>query len=146
MKVSENTLSKFMVSKFCIKDYEHWVLLTRISQSALGSLILLNKDGADNFGTLSESALLEMGRVINELEKKLKQAFNYDKINYQMLRMADPEVHFHIIPRYSEPKIFNNKEFLDQNWPGPFALNNENNLTENELMELHKFLVKLFNN
>ena len=85
-----------------------------------------------------------MGKIISEVESKLKTAFNYDKINYQMLRMYDPEIHFHIIPRYSEPRTFNGKEFLDQNWPGPFSLKNENDLKDGELLNLHNFLKELF--
>ena len=31
--------------------------------------------------------------------------------------MRDDEVHYHIIPRYSEAKNFNSIEFIDNGWP-----------------------------
>jgi len=36
-----------------------------------------------------------------------------------MLMMVDPNVHFHVIPRYSEPRRWNGVEFPDAGWPGP---------------------------
>ena len=36
-----------------------------------------------------------------------------------MLMMVDPNVHFHVIPRYSEPRSWNGIEFPDAGWPGP---------------------------
>lgn len=31
--------------------------------------------------------------------------------------MIDPEVHFHVIPRYSKPVEFHGKTFVDSDWP-----------------------------
>jgi diadenosine tetraphosphate (Ap4A) HIT family hydrolase len=53
------------------------------------------------------------------LETCLKKAFSCEKINYLMLMMIDPDVHFHVIPRYSGPIVFAEKEFIDAAWPGP---------------------------
>lgn len=144
MKISDATYKKFRINDLTIKEYDSWLLLTRGNQATLGSLILINKNDATDFGTLAPNDLLEMGKIIHEVETNLKEAFGYDKINYQMLRMADPEVHFHIIPRYSSEKTFNGKTFFDQNWPGPFSLKNENSLTDQDLLSLHEFLKGLF--
>ena len=43
-----------------------------------------------------------------------------------MLMMVDPDVHFHVIPRYSKPKQFGNIEFSDPGWPGPPDLSHTN--------------------
>ena len=53
--------------------------------------------------------------------------FQYDKINYLMLMMIDPNVHFHILPRYSENRDFEGFYFKDYGWPGlpDFSKNNE---------------------
>lgn len=145
MNISEDTFAKFRIYDLTVKEYKNWVILTRMDQVTLGSLVLMNTNGATDFGTLSSEEILEMGKAISDIETKLKQAFNYDKINYQMLRMVDSEVHFHIIPRYKDAKNFNDKIFLDQNWPGPFSLKNENKLTDEQLYELHHYLKELFN-
>ena len=42
-----------------------------------------------------------------------------ERINYLMLMMVDPHVHFHVIPRYSGSREWGGLEFADQGWPGP---------------------------
>lgn len=41
----------------------------------------------------------------------------YAKINYLMLMMVDPHVHFHVIPRYDGAREWNSREFVDVGWP-----------------------------
>jgi len=33
--------------------------------------------------------------------------------------MVDPDVHFHVIPRYAAPPSFGGTAFADAGWPGP---------------------------
>jgi hypothetical protein len=54
-----------------------------------------------------------------ELERALRAAFDYQKVNYLALMMVDPHVHFHVIPRYSEAREFEGSTFLDAAWPKP---------------------------
>lgn len=144
MKITTETYGKFRIGELVIKEYENWLLLTRVDQATLGSLVLINKNGAADFGELSSGEMVEMGIVVSEVEKKLKTAFGYDKINYLMLRMKDPEVHFHIIPRYAEDKVFEGRVYKDENWPGPLGFQGKNQLEETELLDLHNYLKELF--
>ena len=43
-----------------------------------------------------------------------------------MLMMVDPDVHFHVIPRYEETKSFSQHDFFDHGWPGAPNLKNPN--------------------
>jgi diadenosine tetraphosphate (Ap4A) HIT family hydrolase len=36
-----------------------------------------------------------------------------------MLMMVDPDVHFHVLPRYSGARDFAGTRFADDGWPGP---------------------------
>ena len=148
MQITQPTYDKFRIGELTIKEYDNWLLLTRFVQPTLGSLILIDKNlggGKEvEFGNLSADALIEMGKIIHEIETKLKAAFNYDKINYQMLRMVDPEVHFHIMPRYESMREFAGHIFQDQNWPGPFSLQNDNKISDAQLLELHVYLKGIF--
>ena len=45
------------------------------------------------------------------------RAFGAKKFNYLALMMYDPEVHFHVIPRYDVPVLFEGCEFVDPDWP-----------------------------
>jgi diadenosine tetraphosphate (Ap4A) HIT family hydrolase len=46
----------------------------------------------------------------------------YERINYLMLMMVDPDVHFHVLPRYSQQRELAGQLFPDTGWPGPPAL------------------------
>ena len=56
------------------------------------------------------------------MEGCLRQVAAYERINYLMLMMVDPDVHFHVIPRYSTPRELAGQVFNDAGWPGPPAL------------------------
>lgn len=68
---------------------------------------------------MPEGAFGELRRVTAELEAALRSQLAYDKINYLLLMMVDPHVHFHVLPRYSTPHSFLGHEFPDPCWPGP---------------------------
>ncbi|MNC89705.1 hypothetical protein D3C83_56830 [compost metagenome] len=40
-----------------------------------------------------------------------------DKINWLLLMMVDPDVHFHVLPRYSGARQFAGMTFTDPGWP-----------------------------
>jgi diadenosine tetraphosphate (Ap4A) HIT family hydrolase len=59
-----------------------------------------------------------------------------------MLMMSDPEVHFHVIPRYSENKIFKNQEFLDLSYPTAPDLSKFIKIENDDILELANELKK----
>ena len=95
-----NTIEKFGYPATLVREYAHWVLLVRPAQVTAGSLILAAKSDATAYGALPPAAFTEQGVIIAELEQKLRKTVKMDKINYLMLMMVDPHVHFHIFPRY----------------------------------------------
>lgn len=103
----------------CIKEFQQWVVLLRPKQVTLGSLLLICREEATAFSQISPEAFEELSGIIQEMESSLSRAFAYNKINYLMLMMVDPEVHFHVIPRYDAPRTFFEQQFIDQGWPGP---------------------------
>ena len=121
-----STMQKFGYPQTSIKDYSHWALVLRPQQVTLGSLVLICREEAQAFSKISSEAFLELPLAIREVEHSLQEAFSYEKLNYLMLMMVDPEVHFHIIPRYSGPKSFSQQQFSDAGWPGPPNLKSPN--------------------
>ena len=113
------TIEKFGYPDTLIADYAHWVVLLRPKQATLGALILACKEGALAFGDISQEAASELKQATGDLEAALTATFGYDKINYLMLMMVDPQVHFHVLPRYAKAREFQGKSFLDPGWPGP---------------------------
>jgi diadenosine tetraphosphate (Ap4A) HIT family hydrolase len=111
------TLRKFGYPQNLIRDYEYWCVLLRANQVTLGSLILGAKGNATAFSQLSPQAFSEFGIIIKHLETSLRNFRPWDKINYLMLMMVDPNVHFHVIPRYGQKQNFGGLTFPDKGWP-----------------------------
>ena len=135
-------MKKFEYPDSCIKEFQQWVVLLRPQQVTLGSLVLVCREEATAFSRISPEAFGELPGIIQEIETNISRTFAYNKINYLMLMMVDPEVHFHVIPRYDAPRTFSQQQFLDQGWPGPPVLKNPNEIS---LEARHEILVHLKN-
>jgi len=140
----EATLRTFGYPDSLVREYEHWLVLLRPNQITLGSLVLLEKGGANKFSSLSNAAFQEYGQVIKDVECVLQTLFGYDKINYLMLMMVDPEVHFHVIPRYAARQEFNSVEFLDTGWPGLPEMGDNNEISGEQIRHLVAHMKKGF--
>ena len=113
------TIRKFGHPATLVREYENWVVLLRPQQVTAGSLILAAKSEAPAYGGLPQRAFIEQGAIIAEIEATLRRAVAYERINYLMLMMVDPHVHFHVIPRYAGTREFAGIEISDAGWPGP---------------------------
>jgi diadenosine tetraphosphate (Ap4A) HIT family hydrolase len=113
------TIEKFGFPATLVAEYRHWVVLLRPAQPTLGSLVLAAKSEATAFGDLPAEAHAELARVTRDIEAALGAALSYERINYLMLMMVDPHVHFHVIPRYSTEREGAGLLLGDPGWPGP---------------------------
>ena len=113
------TILKFGYPATLLRELEHWVILLRPAQVTLGSLVLAAKSDATAYGALSREAFVEQHDAVALMERALAGFSAFERINYLMLMMVDPNVHFHVIPRYSAPRPWNGLEFPDAGWPGP---------------------------
>lgn len=117
--MSNATLAKFGDPETRLADYTHWRILLRAAQPTLGSLILGAKSEARAFSALPSEAYAELGQATREIETVLNDFVKYERINYLMLMMVDPHVHFHVIPRYQGTRNFGTLDIQDKGWPGP---------------------------
>ena len=134
------TIEKFGYPATLIREYEHWLVLLRPAQVTLGSLVLAAKSDATAYGDLSREAFAEQGEVIAAIERGLRACVSYEKINYLMLMMVDPNVHLHVIPRYAQSRTWNGVDFPDSAWPGAPQLASAVQLTTKQIQELAKEL------
>lgn len=111
------TMRKFGAPQTIIRSFQYWSVMLRPAQATLGALVLAAHEPAQAFSQLSPASFAELHSVTGQIESALAKAFHYDKINYLMLMMVDPDVHFHVIPRYAQPKPFAGMEFIDAGWP-----------------------------
>lgn len=113
------TAAKFGYPETLIRDYRRWCVLLRPAQATLGALVLVSKDDARRFPDISSEAFIELAVATREIETALATFRPFDKINYLMLMMVDPDVHFHVLPRYQATQAFDGTSYPDPGWPGP---------------------------
>jgi diadenosine tetraphosphate (Ap4A) HIT family hydrolase len=130
------TIEKFGYPASLIHELQHWLVLLRPAQVTLGSLVLAAKSDATAYSDLPAEAFAEQGEAVRLIEPALKAFARYERINYLMLMMVDPNVHFHVIPRYSVPRNWAGIEFPDVGWPGPPQLGTAVALSREQIAEL----------
>ena len=111
------TMRKFGAPQTIIRSYRLWSVLLRPAQATLGALVLAAHEPASAFSQLSAASFSELQQVTHDIETALTEAFHFDKINYLMLMMVDPDVHFHVLPRYAQTRPFAGLAFADTGWP-----------------------------
>ena len=140
------TLKAFQYPKMLIKEYENWCLLIRKKQVTIGSLVLICKENATAFSNISRGASEELHIIIKEVENNLWELYKNEKINYLMLMMVDPNVHYHIIPRFSKSINILGRTFKDYSWPYAPDLTKHNEVDDKTLKNIKiqlksKFLI-----
>jgi diadenosine tetraphosphate (Ap4A) HIT family hydrolase len=138
------TIEKFGYPATLLKEFRHWLVLLRPAQPTLGSLVLAAKNDAPAYSKLPPEAFAEQAEAVAVIEKALSAFTGYERINYLMLMMVDLNVHFHVIPRYSEPREWNGVSFPDTGWPGPPQLGSAIQLSAKQIARLAGELVLNF--
>ncbi len=142
--MTNETVARFGYPDMLIKEYKNWVVLLRGQQVTLGSLVLCAKSEVTEFSALPADSYEEMGEAIKDIERVLKIVCHYEKINYLMLMMVDPNVHFHVIPRYSGERNACNLTISDSGWPGAPQLSGVLEVTSVERDMLCKYIRDLW--
>jgi len=134
------TVVRFGYPDTLIAAYRHWLVLLRPEQPTLGSLVLASSSDAQAFSLLPPEAFAELGTVIADIEAALKDAVSYEKINYLMLMMVDPYVHWHVVPRYDGTRSAEGVTLADRGWPKAPQLAEALRLEPNQIAALRDWL------
>ena len=105
-----------------VAETDYWLILVRPKQPTFGSLVLVCKETVQAFSEVSPAAFADLQVAVAGIERLLKAAVDYEKINYLMLMMVDKDVHFHVLPRYSGTREHEGVSFPDTGWPAAPAL------------------------
>jgi diadenosine tetraphosphate (Ap4A) HIT family hydrolase len=138
------TIRRFGYPATLIAEYEHWLVLLRPAQPTLGSLVLAAKSDATAFSALDPAATAGLQPTVADIERTLKHAVSYERINYLMLMMVDPHVHFHVLPRYEGERSACGLTVPDMGWPKVPALGEAMELDEAQTAALAGWLRSLW--
>ena len=138
------TVKKFGYPATLLREFEHWVVLLRSAQVTLGSLVLAAKSDVTAYADLPRDAFAEQADAVRAIERALTQLTAYQRINYLMLMMVDPNVHFHVIPRYADTRTWTGVIFPDAGWPGPPRLDAAVKLEPEQLRGLMNDVARYF--
>ena len=105
-----------------VAQTERWSVLVRPRQPTLGSLVLVCREPVLALSDVSPEGFAELRGVVRNVERMLRAFSTYERINYLMLMMVDPDVHYHVLPRYPGSRSFKGVEYRDAGWPGAPAL------------------------
>jgi diadenosine tetraphosphate (Ap4A) HIT family hydrolase len=112
-----DTIRRFGYPDTLIAPYRHWVVLLRPDQPTLGSLVVAAIGAERALADLPAEAFAELRTVVGHVEGVLREAVGYGQINYLMLMMVDPHVHWHVIPRYEGERNAVGIAISDLGWP-----------------------------
>lgn len=115
----EDFVAKFRVRELEVHRGTSWTWSVRPVPATLGAGVLSLRRPCASFGAITSEESTELGAVVAHLEAAVTSAFAPDRMNYLMLMMVDPHLHFHVLPRYATPRTFGGLDWLDAAWPGP---------------------------
>ena len=136
------TIEKFGYPGTVIGETAHWVVLLRPAQVTLGSLVVAAKSEATAFGALPPEFHADLAEVTRRVEGMLSAAVGYDRINWLMLMMVDPQVHFHVFPRREGARSHDALSIRDAGWPGPPDLKSAVTLSDAQKSALRDWLAE----
>lgn len=131
---------KFKIKENTITVVGAWCISLRPAQVTLGSLVLSLTRKCKTMAEPTKEEASDLALAFEEIERILNKAFQPEKLNYLALMMVDEHVHFHVIPRYATPVIYNNLEYKDNDWPNPPQLSNVIEFTDDKLMSIIEML------
>ncbi len=134
------TIRRFGYPATLIAEYPHWLVLLRPAQPTLGSLVLAAKSDALSFSGLPTETFVDLAHAVAAIEAALQAKVRYAKINYLMLMMVDPHVHFHVIPRYDGERQAAGLSIADTGWPKLPVLGDAVELDQGQIEALVEWL------
>jgi diadenosine tetraphosphate (Ap4A) HIT family hydrolase len=137
-----DTFRKFGWPETRIAETDHWAVMLRPEQPTLGAVVLGCKLPVRAFGEVGAAGMADLGRAVAGVEAMLAAAVRYEKINYLMLMMVDPDVHFHVLPRYAGSREATGIALPDPGWPGPPQLGAGRRLSGEEIGRMVRFLAR----
>ncbi|MGI4789691.1 MAG: HIT family protein [Janthinobacterium lividum] len=99
-----------------ILENDSWTLVLNENQATLGRVFFaLNRHETD-IARLTDAEVVSLWAFVRETKEALTALFAPDHFNYMFLMNLTPHVHFHIFPRYAQPREFGGLRFTDDQY------------------------------
>ena len=138
--MANQTMLRFGYPDTVVGETEYWVALLRQRQNTAGCLVLICKEEETGLGKISSEAGAELPAMAAKIEAAVGAAFSPEKFNYLCFMMNDPQVHFHVIPRYPQSVKIGGVEIPDTRWPNPPDTGPIDDLTEDQMATIQNIL------
>lgn len=132
-------------SKNLVKDYTYWSVYVHENQGYLGRCVIwCKREDALDMADANREEQQELFQVLNDLRKVSKEAFNPDWLNYAFLGNETRHLHGHFIPRYAQPKTFENTVFEDKLYGHNYKTDHSFVTSEKLLQKIKDILVSAY--
>lgn len=104
-----------------LKEYKYWLLEVSYRQHTLGCYIVFCKREVERISELTPEEIGELPLVLKEIEEALtkNETFKPDRFNYWQMGNGLHQLHIHGFPRYSTPRFFFSREWIDAAYGHP---------------------------
>ena len=99
---------------------DFWTLVLNENQATLGRVFFALRRHETNVAALSDPEVLSLWAFVRETKAALTSLFAPDHFNFMFLMNLTPHVHFHIFPRYSDPREFAGQTLTDTKYGGHY--------------------------
>ena len=118
-------------SKYKIKDYKYWHVSVHPAQGYLGQCVIwCKREDALDLADATSMEREELFILLQELRGASKKLFQAEWFNYSFLGNSTRHLHGHFMPRYSSPREFAGKVFVDKEWGGPPDFNKDSKVSD----------------
>jgi len=103
-----------------IIEKKYWTIFLAPSQRYLGTCVVALKRQCSNLSELDKNEWQEFSSIVQMMESALETIFKPTLFNWSCFKNAafrdeypEPEIHWHLIPRYKHETEFHNIKFKD---------------------------------
>jgi diadenosine tetraphosphate (Ap4A) HIT family hydrolase len=133
-----------------ITERKYWNIFLAPSQRYLGTCVIAIKRHSSNLSELEDVEWMEFSKIVREMEIIIQNLFKPTLFNWSCFKNAayrsdnpDPEVHWHLIPRYNYEIEYHGIKFEDPDFgyiPQPITREIPKKVMDNILKEFKSHL------
>jgi diadenosine tetraphosphate (Ap4A) HIT family hydrolase len=134
-----------------IAEKSYWNIHLAPSQRYLGTCVVVIKRHCNNLSELQSEEWTEFSAIVQEMENVLNQLFKPTLFNWSCFKNAafrvenpNPQVHWHLIPRYKDLTVFEGIKFEDLDFgyiPQPINREISEKVMENMKIKIKEELI-----